>query len=65
MPPQVTFVKIADNLSIPIKIFVKNQPPLNFPRLLLSSSSKSIEINSKYLININYQPYHIQLSKIN
>lgn len=62
MPPQVTFVKIADNLSIPIKIFVKKSATT---KLSTSSSSsyKSIEINSKYLININYQPYHIQLSK--
>lgn len=61
MPPQVTFVKIADNLSIPIKIFVKKSATTKLSTS--SSSSKSIEINSKYLININYQPYHIQLSK--
>lgn len=64
MPPQVTFVKIADNLSIPIKIFVKKSATTKLSTSSSSSSSsKSIEINSKYLININYQPYHIQLSK--
>ncbi|CAX44839.1 conserved hypothetical protein [Candida dubliniensis CD36] len=64
MPPQITFVKITDNLSIPIKIFVKKTSTTTTTTSTTTKpTSKSIEINSKYLITVNYQPYQIQLSK--
>ncbi|RCK56066.1 hypothetical protein Cantr_05454 [Candida viswanathii] len=56
MPPQVTFVKLGSNTDIPIKIFVKKSGTS-------TTKKKTVAINSKSLITLNNQPFHVQLSK--
>lgn len=59
MPPQVTFIKLTDRSTIPIKVFVKKNPN---GKTVSTQDKRSVAINSKSLITLNNQPFQIQLS---
>lgn len=53
MPPQITFITLDNRLTLPVKIFVNRNTNL---------SSSDISINSKSLIKLNNNYFHIKLS---
>jgi hypothetical protein len=53
MPPQITFIKLDDRLTVPVKIFVNRNTVL---------SVSDISINSKSLITLNNNYFQIKLS---
>ncbi|CAI5757825.1 unnamed protein product [Candida verbasci] len=54
MPPQIIFLQITDNISTPIKVFVR--------RSTTNGKPSSLSINQKSLITLKNK-YHIKLSK--
>lgn len=53
MPPQITFIKLDDRLTVPVKVFVNRNTVL---------SVSDISINSKSLITLNNNYFQIKLS---
>lgn len=53
MPPQITFIKLNDKLSLPVKVFVNRN---------VTSSTSDISINAKSLIKLNNNFFQIKLS---
>ncbi|KAG7661030.1 uncharacterized protein J8A68_005402 [[Candida] subhashii] len=57
MPPQITFIKISKSISLPIKVFIKQQSTSDS-----SITKNSYAINSKSLITLSNNKFQLRLS---